>query len=436
LPESYFASSKTLQKIKVIPLRRPFAAFLFALAVYPTAAGAQDLVSTRCHESAVILDATHNAAKLDGCGDASAPDLLWHLDRIDQHDGTLDGLYRRHDLGAGTVVYVMDTGVLATHAEFANDAGDGSRVIAGFDATRGVTIGASNCKSANKSLAPCYSNTNELIGASHGTSVASLVAGKNVGVAPEAMIVSIRVMNESALATTRTYLEGLNRIISHSWDPSTPQFRTAVVNISGWVLEKLASNHDANPVTYAAVEQKIRNMINGVDAMGHPDPNGKRFLFVVAGNNVDNGCGRAGVVDRFPAILGKEIDGLITVGGMTADNSWWPGACHGGLEILAPSQGIFSASITAVDHYRGTKPNLRSGTSFAAPIISGIAARLLSENPNLTPQELESMITATQSRIINPDASRADGKVAFVQDAPAVITARHGAGTTIARMAP
>jgi len=420
----------------VIPLRRPFAAFLFALAVYPVTAGAQDLVSTRCHESEVILDATHNAAKLDGCGDASAPDLLWHLDRIDQQDGALDGLYRRHGLGAGTVVYVMDTGVLATHAEFANAAGAGSRVIAGFDVTRGVTIGSSHCTSTNKSIAPCYSNTNELAGASHGTSVASLVAGKNVGVAPEALIVSIRVMNESALATTRTYLEGLNRIISHSWDPSTPQFRTAVVNISGWVLEKLNSNHDANPVTYAAVEQKIRDMINGVDAMGHPDPNGKRFLFVVAGNNVDNGCGHSGVVDRFPATLGKEIDGLITVGGMTEDNSWWPGACHGGLEILAPSQGIFSASITAVDHYRGTKPNLRSGTSFAAPIISGIAARLLSENPNLTPQDLESMITATQSRIINPDASRADGKVAFVRDAPAVITAQHGVGPTIARLAP
>ena len=29
------------------------------------------------------------------------------------------------------------------------------------------------------------------------------------------------------------------------------------------------------------------------------NPNGKRFLFVVAGNNVDNGCGRTGVVDRY-----------------------------------------------------------------------------------------------------------------------------------------
>ena len=402
-------------------LRRTFAAVLFALAVYPAAAGAQELVSTHCRESEVVLDATHNAARLDGCGDSSAANLLWHLDRIDQRDGALDGQYRRRALGAGVVVYVMDTGVMASHAEFATPAG--SRIIAGFDATKSVSVGSSTCASPDKSLMPCFSNGTELIGASHGTSVASLVAGQYVGVAPEAMIVSVRVMNESALATTRTYLEGLNDVIRHAWDPSTPQFHTAVVNISGWMLEKLVANHDDAPVTFATVERKIRDMIGGVDALGRPDANGKRFLFVVAGNNVDNGCGRSGVVDRFPATLGKEIDGLITVGGMTADNSWWPGACHGGLEILAPSQGIFSASITASDHYRGTKPNLRSGTSFAAPIISGIAARLLSERPSLTPQELESIITSTPSRIVNPDASRADGKVAFVQDAPAVLTA-------------
>jgi len=406
----------------VPPLRKTFAAVLFAFAVYPAVAGAQDLVSTRCHESEVVLDSTHNAAKLEGCGDPEAPNLLWHLDRIDQSDGELDGQYRRRALGGGSVVYIMDTGVMAAHTEFASSIG-GSRVIAGFDATHSVVVGGSKCASTNKALIPCFSNAMELVGASHGTSVASLVAGQNVGVAPEAMIVSVRVMNESALATTRTYLEGLNDIIRHAWDPSTPQFRTAVVNISGWVIEKLEGNHDDAPVSFATVERKIRDMIGGVDALGRPDPNGKRFLFVVAGNNLDNGCGRSGVVDRFPAILGKDLDGLITVGGMTEENSWWPGACHGGLEILAPSQGIFSASITATDHYRGTKPNFRSGTSFAAPIISGIAARLLSERPNLSPQELEAIITSTPSRIVNPDASRADGKVAFVQDAPAVLTA-------------
>ena len=383
---------------------------------------AQDVISTRCREVEVALDSTHTASRLDRCGDPSSPDLLWHLDRIDQLDGVLDGQYHRRSAGAGTVIYVMDTGILASHAEFTK--GDGStRIIAGFDVTKSVNVGASRCASANKALRPCYEDMGELIGSEHGTSVASIAAGSNIGVAPAASVVSIRVMNESALATTRTYMEGLNTIIKHAWDPSTPQFQTAVVNISGWVLERLLGNPDPQPVPFSAVAQRMRDMINGVDAQGRFDPNGKRFFFVVAGNNVDNGCGRAGVVDRFPATLGRSTDGLITVGGMTADNNWWSGACRGGVEILAPSHGIFSASITANDHYRGTRPNLRSGTSFGAPVISGLAALLLSENPNLTPQELESIIVSTPSRIFNPDPQYAGGKVAMVQDAPATLPA-------------
>jgi subtilisin family serine protease len=390
-------------------------------AVLPLRAADSESVPTFCREVEVQLDAIHSASRLGPCSDDAPVDLLWHLDRIDQMDANLDGRYHRRHAGAGSVVYVMDTGVLASHVEF------GNRVIGGFDLTGSVTVGASACSSPNKALQPCFSNWAELVGASHGTSVASLVAGENVGVAPEAMVVSVRVMNESALATTRTYLDGLNAIIRHAFDPNTPEFHTAVINISGWVLEKLASMPDSAPIPYSTVERKIRDMIGGVDALGRHDPNGKRFLFVVAGNNVDNGCGRAGVVDRFPATLGKELEGLITVGGMTEDNSWWPGACRGGLEILAPSQDIFSATITANDHYRGRSPNLRSGTSFAAPIISGIAARMLSEDPLLTPQELESAIESTPSRIFNPDPTHADGKVAFFRDAPAVMTAQRTA---------
>jgi len=403
-------------------LRALIVAAVFLAIVYPAIGSDFDVVSTLCREIDVPLDSAHSASRLGMCDETATVDLLWHLDRIDQLQADLDGRYHRRHSGAGSIVYVMDTGVLASHSEF--DSPMGSRVIAGFDVAESVTVGQSECRSTNKALKPCYSDFSELPGASHGTSVASLVAGRNVGVAPDAMIVSVRVMNESALATTRTYLDGLNAIIRHAWDPSTPQFHTAIVNISGWVLERLVPMHDPAPVPFATLEKRIREMIGGVDATGQPDANGKKFFFVVSGNNVDNGCGRAGVVDRFPAILGKQIDGLITVGGMTADNSWWPGACAGGVEILAPSEGIFSASITANDHYRGARPNLRSGTSFAAPIIAGIAARMLSENPLLTPAELESFIVATPSRISNPDATHADGKVAFVQDAPAVITAQ------------
>jgi subtilisin family serine protease len=321
----------------------------------------------------------------------------------------------------------MDTGVLASHTEF--EGPGGSRVIAGYDTSGSVVIGRSTCVSPDKALAPCFSDFDELSAASHGTAVASIIAGRRVGVAPDARIVSIRVMNERGLATTRTYLEGLDAIIHHA---AKMPYRTAVVNISAWVLERLSSmSSDPTPaVPFADVEKKMRQMIAGVDAKGRPDPNGKRFFFVVASNNLDGGCGRAGNVDRFPAILGKGLDGLITVGGMTSANEAWLGTCSGGVEVLAPAQGIFSASITANDHYRGRRPNLRSGTSFAAPVIAGIAARLLSDRPDLTPEQLEAWITATPSRVESPDIRFASGKVAYVRSIVTAPSIAEGPRTT------
>ncbi|HET7436934.1 MAG TPA: S8 family serine peptidase [Thermoanaerobaculia bacterium] len=401
---------------------RAAAALLFA--VCPSVFA--QVASTQCGEREVVLDGRTSVAKLDGCGGGYEDDLLWHLDRIDQIGGALDGTFDRRNGGAGSVIYVMDTGVRADHVEFAG--ARTSRVVAGFDVAGSVPVGESNCTSNNKALAPCYGNDEELAAAAHGTSVASIAAGHNIGVAPEASVVSIRVMNERGLATTRTYLDGLDAIVQHAWSAGAPPFRTAIVNISGWVLERLSGTSDATPsVPYSSVAQKMRDMVSGVDAQGRPDPNGRRFFFVVAANNVDGGCGPSGMIDRFPAILGQDVAGIITVGGMTRLNTAWMGSCRGGVEVLAPAQSIFSATVTARDEYRGKRPNLRSGTSFAAPIIAGIAARLLSDRPELTPSQLEAWITATPSRVENPDALLADGKVAYVRSiAPGVTMAQRG----------
>lgn len=389
------------------------AVLLFALATALAAAPEND--STRCRERELSIDAENSVALLEDCGDDTAGVLLWHLDRIDQLGPELDGRFDRSTTGRGAVVYVMDTGIRADHLEFEGEDG-ASRVIGGIDVSAVVGVGASSCASSSKSLSPCYSSAQELSSSSHGTAVASIIAGRRVGVAPEAAIISVRIMNERGLTTTAAYMEALDGIIRHAWSADAPPFRTAVVNISGWTLERLgfASPPGVATVRFGTVERKMREMAGGVGADGRADRDGKRFLFVVAANNVDGGCGSNGLVDRFPATLGPEIDGIVTVGGMTAANGWWSGSCRGAVEVLAPAQGVISATITGRDHYRGRRPNHRSGTSFAAPIVSGIAARLLSVRPDLTPQQLENWIKSTPSRIGTPERGLADGRVAFL----------------------
>ncbi|HEX7190968.1 MAG TPA: S8 family serine peptidase [Thermoanaerobaculia bacterium] len=391
-------------------LARGFVSALLGCCALSLSAQTPEHVTTRCYESDVRLDATHTSSRLGRCSDDAPVDLLWHLDRIDQVGGSLDGRFTRRSRGAGVVVYVMDTGVFADHDEF-EDGDHHSRVIAGYDAATSVALGASTCTSNNKATAPCFANFDELGATSHGTGVASLIAGRNVGVAPDAKIVSVRVMNEHGLATTRTYLEGLNDIIHHAWTANGSPYTTSVVNISGWVLDHITATTDDDVVPYATVEKKMRDMIAGIDANGNRDPNGKKFLFVVAANNTDGGCGPSGIIDRFPAMLGKSIDGMITVGGMTEENESWTGSCRGGVEVLAPAEQIYSATITARDHYRGR--GQRNGTSFAAPIISGIAALLIADHPDLSPEQLEWWITNTPSRVVDPTVALAAGKVAF-----------------------
>ncbi|HSP34961.1 MAG TPA: S8 family serine peptidase [Thermoanaerobaculia bacterium] len=295
---------------------------------------------------------------------------------------------QRAATGKGAVVYVCDTGVMQTHDEFMR--AEGSVVIAGIDP---VPNGYGRC--ARPAVDPCWSNDGTLGIFGHGTATASVIAGRNTGIAPDAKIVSVYVENVGTRVDR--WIRTLDAIIAHAWDPATPQFRTAIVNMSFAV--NLASMNDPK---FAQFERKMRDMIGGVDRDGNPDPSGKRFLFVtVAGNHAAGSAGQCDAnlnTNLFPATLGSSIDGLITVGGTDNANRIWERSCRGdAVDVYAPAVDVFVASISAHDHYRsGHVPYAgypqNSGTSYAAPFVAGAAALLLEEYPDLTPAELEGLI--------------------------------------------
>ena len=60
-------------------------------------------------------------------------DPNWDLDRLDQRDARLDGLYHYDAMGSGVNVYVIDTGIRFTHTEFRTMQGGGAaRARPGF----------------------------------------------------------------------------------------------------------------------------------------------------------------------------------------------------------------------------------------------------------------------------------------------------------------
>ena len=345
---------------------------------------------THCQATPVPINADFTDWQLVGCGDGFPDDLAWALDRSDSADGSLDGRALRRTTGRGAVVYVIDSGIKADHDELMR--ADGSVVIAGFN----VLTGTPSCGS-DPSLDPCYNGVAlQLRLDAHGTGVASVIAGLRTGIAPDAKLVSVRVLGTTASmqSAAQVYIDSLDVIRQHAFAATTPPFRTAIVNLSGG-FPSLKQNADVDRFM-----EKVRAMIGGVDASGNPDPNGKRFLFVVAAGNTPGECNSDNTVLMFPAVYGASTDGLVTVGGVDADSNWWSGSCGGpAVDVAAPATAQFVASITARDRFRYLPDFFRNGTSYSTPYVSGIAARMLEADPTLTPVELEAKLKASVSHV-------------------------------------
>jgi subtilisin family serine protease len=346
---------------------------------------------THCQTSPVTVSYDPAGARLlVACDDSFPDDVLWNLDRADQISGVLDGRFNKRIDGTGSVIYVLDSGVLAAHDEFMT--ATGSKVIAGIDAL--APAGPLPCNVPSWALEPCANSEMGSQVDGHGTAVASAAAGNRVGVAPGAKLVAVRAFSGFTGLRLSVLMTALARIIEHAWNPTTPQFRTAVVTVSIGL--------SADGVVPPEVEAKIRQMIGGVDRDGNADPvNGKRFLFTFFGGNANaNHCDAGGNPRVVPTLLGAQIKGAITVGGLAKPNELWSNSCRGsGIEVLAPADDVLVASLTGHDHYRPA--SYSSGTSYAAPYVAGIAARLLQVNPNLTPEELEDLIESTPARTSN-----------------------------------
>ncbi len=267
-------------------------------------------------------------------------------------------------------VAIIDTGSFYTHIDFINRIWTNPNEIANngidddengyIDDYYGWDFGDNNHDPLDES--------------GHGTFVAGIVAGTIndwgiTGTAPGVKIMGLKVENEEGIIFLHSILGAVSYGLSHN---------VKIFNLS------LVS-------TYYSIE--LKNLLESADAL---------FICGAGNDEINND-----VTPYYPASY--DLDNVISVTSINSNGqlSWFSNYGPNSVHIAAPGENILSTWIPQGGYWHA----LGQGTSFSAPYVTGVAALLLSKDPNLTPQEIREAILNGAKRIPSLDGKIVTGGI-------------------------
>jgi serine protease AprX len=221
-------------------------------------------------------------------------------------------------------------------------------------------------------------------GRGHGTFVAGIaasgLAGKT-GAAPRAKIVSLDVMDDKGMARTSDVIAAADWILANKW-----KYGIRVANFS---LHSSASNSFMYDPLDKAVEKLWFNNVVVVAAAGnYGKPDGPSGVPFAPGN--DPFVITVGASDTGKSVLTyDDVAAPWSAYGYTLDGFAKPDLVAPGRYIVGPVPTTSTLYSERPDHVVEPGYMELSGTSFSAPIVSGVAALILGRHPDYTPDQVK-----------------------------------------------
>eukprot|EP01025_Chloroclados_australasicus_P058536 TRINITY_DN7360_c0_g1_i4.p1 TRINITY_DN7360_c0_g1~~TRINITY_DN7360_c0_g1_i4.p1 ORF type:complete len:677 (+),score=78.89 TRINITY_DN7360_c0_g1_i4:261-2291(+) len=293
-----------------------------------------------------LLQAEQDELCVDGMQQEGAP---WGLDRINQRNLPLDGIYSYNATGKGINVYLISTGIRATHNDFKyRDGTPGTRVKAAYS----------------------FDGSDPLVDRQgFGTQSASIIGGLNYGVAKDVIIYSVKVFNLQASTNVTEVFKAIEWVANNAQKPA----------IAVWL-----TYGETDPLKEEGVKKLLEQNIPVV---------------VGAGNQGLDACGEG------PA----NVPEAITVAGSAQNDALNPTSNFGPcVNIIAPGGSVRGA---AAFFDSGIIDDTNSNTAPAH--VAGALAQLMEKYPNKTPQEYTDLLYDAATVDIIQDPKGANNRLLF-----------------------
>ena len=282
--------------------------------------------------------------------------------------------------GKGVGVAILDSGI-APHPDLAG------RIVAAVDFTSGATGGA---------LVPPADP------GGHGTHVAGLVAGDGTasrgayaGVAPGANLIDVRVIGASGSTNVSTLIAGMQWVLAHRAD-----YNIRVVNLSAG--GPATTSYRDDPLA-AAAEVLVFAGISVVVSAGNEGPHERTITspatdpYVITVGGIDD-SGTATTADD--ALASWSSRGVTPIDGLAKPDVVAPGRKVVSLRSPGSTldQELPDRLVAGLDPLVPAYFRL-SGTSMAAPIVTGVVALMLEGSPTLTPAQVKARLKGTATAL-------------------------------------